>query len=69
MLKMTKIELLELISDTEMYLFVEKGMKGGTSCIAKRFSKVNNKSMKSYDNSKASKYIMYLEANNYIVGK
>ena len=40
--KITKIEL-ELISDMDMYLFVEKGMSGGISYIAKRFSKANNK--------------------------
>ena len=63
MLKMTKIEL-ELISNIGMYVFVEKGMRGGISYIAKRFSKTNNKYMKSYDDSKSSKYIMYLDANN-----
>ena len=54
--KMTEIEL-ELFSDMDMYLFVEKGMRG-ISYIAKRFSKVNNKFIQSYDNSKSSKYIM-----------
>ena len=55
---------LELISDIEMYLFVEKGMTGGISYIVKRFSKANNKYIKSYDNSKPRKYITYLDANN-----
>ena len=36
--KMTDIKL-ELISDIDMCLFVEKGLKGGISYIAKRFSK------------------------------
>ena len=44
MLKMTVIEL-ELISDAEMHLFIEKGMKGAISYIAKRYSKANNKYM------------------------
>ena len=44
MLKMTVIEL-ELISDAEMHLFIEKGMKGAFSYIAKRYSKANNKYM------------------------
>ena len=35
-IKMTEIEL-ELISDIDMYLFVEKGMRGGISYIAQRF--------------------------------
>ena len=47
-----------------MYLFVEKGIRGGIYYIAKRYSKVNNKYMKCYDYSKLSKYIMYLDANN-----
>ena len=42
MLKMTKIEL-KLISDIDMHLFIEKGMRGGISYIAKRHSKANNK--------------------------
>ena len=63
MLKMTRIEL-ELVSDNDMYLFIDKGIIGGISYIAKRFSKANNKYMKSYDISKISKYITYLDANN-----
>ena len=39
MLRMTCVEL-ELITDTEMYLFVEKkSMRGGVFNIAKRYSK------------------------------
>ena len=36
---------LELISDIDMYLFVEKCMRCGISYIAKRYSKANNKYM------------------------
>ena len=68
MLKMTGIEL-ELISDIDMHLVIEKGMRGGISYIAKRFSKANNKYMQSYDNSKPKKYITYLDANIYMVGQ
>ena len=57
MLKMTEVEL-ELIPEIAMYLFIEKDL------IAKRFSKANNKYMKSYDNKRSSKYMMYLDANN-----
>ena len=63
MLKMTRIKL-ELISEIDMYLLVEKAIRGGISYIAKGFSKANNKHMQPYDNSKPSKYIMYLDANN-----
>ena len=68
MLKMTEIEL-KLISDTDMYLFIEKGMRGVISYIDKRFNNANNKYKKSYYNSKPSKYTIYLDANNYVVGQ
>ena len=63
MLKMTGIEL-ELISSIDMHLFIEKGMRGCISYIAKRYSKANNKYMECYDSSKESKYITYHDANN-----
>ena len=47
-----------------MYLFIEKGMKGGISYIAKRYNKANNKQIQSYNESKPSKYIMHLDLNN-----
>ena len=56
---------LDLISDIDMHLFTEKRMKGGISYIAKRYSKANNKYMKCYDSSKESKYITYLDENNF----
>ena len=59
MLKMTGIEL-ELISDIDMHLFIEKGMGGGISYIAKRHNKANNRYMEYYDSRKESKYIVYL---------
>ena len=60
-----KIELeLELISNTDMYFFVEKEMLRGISCIAKRYNKTNNNNMKFYDDSKPSKYMMCLDTNN-----
>ena len=42
MLKETKMEL-EFIRDINMHLFIEKGMRGGISYIAKRHSKANDK--------------------------
>ena len=53
MLKMTGVRL-EKIADIDMYLFIEKGLKGGISYIAKRYSKANNKYMKNYDLKKPS---------------
>ena len=63
MLNMTKVEL-ELIPDPDMYLFFEKGMRGGVCYISKRYSKANNKYLKSYDPKQESKHIIYLDANN-----
>ena len=63
MLKMTEIEL-DLISDTDLHLFIEKRMRGRISYTAKRHIKANNKYMKCYDSSKESKYITYLDADN-----
>ena len=63
MQKMTGTEL-ELISDVDRLLFIEKGMRGGITYIAKRHSKANNKYMECYDSSEKIKYITYLHANN-----
>ena len=63
MLKMTNIKL-ELMSDVDMFLFIEKGMHGGVSYIANRYGNANNKYMKEYNEKVPSKYIMYLDANN-----
>ena len=63
MLNVTRIEL-DLTSEIDMHLFIEKGMRGGISYIAKRHSKANNKYMETYDSSEESKCIMYLDANN-----
>lgn len=63
MLKMTDIQL-ELMTDVDMFQFIEKDMRGGISYIAHRHGKANNKYMSGYDGSKPSKYIKYLDTNN-----
>ena len=59
MLKMTGVKL-EKVSDIDMYLFVEKGLRGPISCISKRYAKANNKYMNDYDSKTPSKFITYL---------
>ena len=66
MLKMTGVKL-EKISDIEKYLFIEKGLRGGISYIAKRYAKSYNKYMKVYDSKEPSKFITYLDMNNFYV--
>ena len=56
MLKMTDIKL-EKISDINKYLFIEKGLRGGISYIAKRYAKANNKYINDYDPKKTSTFI------------
>ena len=63
MLKMTKINL-ELLSDVDKLLMIEKGIRGGISIISNRYGKANNKYIKEYNKTEPSKYLMYLDANN-----
>ena len=63
MLNTRKVEL-EFNSHADMHLFFEKGMRGGVSYITKRYSKTNNKYLKTYDSKQKSKHIIYLDQNN-----
>ena len=62
--KMTNINL-ELLSDPNMLLMFEKGIRGGISMISNRYGEANNKYMGNrYNKNKLNKYLMYLDANN-----
>ena len=57
-------EILELITDPDMYLFIESAKRGGMSFIGHRYAKANNKDMKIFYSSKESSYLMYFDANS-----
>ena len=63
MLKMTKVEL-QKISNADMHLFIESGMRGGICSALKRYSKANNEFCPDYDPKKPKVYIKYLDMNN-----
>ena len=62
-LKKTKVKL-ELLTDIDMLLMVEKGTRGGICQAIHRYAKANNKYMKNYDKNNESSYIENLDANN-----
>ena len=61
--KETKQEL-QLLTDYDMLMMFEKGIRGGISHISKRYAEANNKYMKDFDKTKPSTFIQYLDANN-----
>ena len=62
-LKKTDV-VLELLTDYDMLLMIEEGIRGGICQAVHQYSKANNTYMKDYDSSKESSYIQYLGANN-----
>ena len=62
-LKKTGVKL-ELLTDNDMSLMIEKGSRGGICHAIHRFAKANNKYMKNYNEKEESSYIQYLDANN-----
>ena len=62
-LKKTNVKL-EMLTDYDMLLMVEEGIRGGICHSIHRYAKANNKYIKDYDKNKESSYIQYLDANN-----
>ena len=63
MLKITKAKI-ELLTDINMVLMIEKGIRGGLTQVIKKHSIANNKYLPCYDSTKKSVYLQYLDANN-----
>ena len=63
LLKKTGVEL-ELLTDMDMHLMIERGMRGGISMASKRHAKANNPRVEGYDPAQPTNYITYLDANN-----
>ena len=62
-LKKTRVRS-ELLTDYDILLIVEKGIRGGMCEAIHRYAKANNKYLKNYDKNIESSYLVYLDANN-----
>ncbi|GBN30478.1 hypothetical protein AVEN_138087-1 [Araneus ventricosus] len=56
-LKMTDVKL-DLFTDIDMHLFIEKGIHGGVSMISHRHTEANHPQCPNYDSSEAFKYYL-----------
>ena len=56
--------MLELLTDIDMLLTVEKGIGGGIWNIIQQYAKANNKYMKYCNKNKKTSYLKYWDVNN-----
>ena len=63
MFKKTGVKL-ELLTDENMFLTYEEGIRGGICNKVHSYAETNNKYMKNYDKNKESSFLMYVDANN-----
>ena len=62
-LKKTKVKL-DLLTNTDVLLMVEKGIRGKICHAIHWYTKANNKYMKDYDKNKVSPCLKYWDVNN-----
>lgn len=62
-LKLTEVHL-ELFTDPDTHVFIERALRGGISMISLRCAKANNPYVEDYNHSQPNNYLMYLDANN-----
>ena len=62
-LKKTEVKL-ELLTDIDMLLMVEKGIRGGICHVINRYAKANNKYVKDYDKNIEPSNLKYWDVNN-----
>ena len=63
MYKKTKVEL-ELLTNIDMLLMIENGIRGGICQAIHMYAKANNKYMKNYNEDTISSYLAHLDASN-----
>jgi hypothetical protein len=63
MLKFTQVEL-ELLTDADMLLMFMEGIRGGLSCIMRRYVRANNKYLVNYNENEEKIYLVPVDANN-----
>ena len=62
-LKHTQVEL-NPITDKDAYLMIENFIRGGIATISKRYARANNPLVESYNPSKPTTYIIFLDGYN-----
>ena len=62
-LKKTEVKL-KLLTDVDMLLIVEKGIRGGICPAINRYAKANNKYLKDYNKDEEESFLEYLDASN-----
>ena len=55
---------LELLTNNDMLMMIEKEVRGGIYHAIYRYAKANNKNMKNYNKNIELPYLIYLDTNN-----